>query len=123
MDGAITTEDSKQDGRMKVGITTRSAKKNILKKLVGRGGPGFKNFTPANYGKVVSVPKISTTRISIGTGKKIKLPSASSIIKSLLKKSGSSKFKIAKSSIKPLKMSKVKGLKIKTVKGIFKTYR
>jgi hypothetical protein len=122
MEGVITTENSKNEGRLKVGVSSRGVKKNLLKKLVGRGGPGFKNFIPANYGKVKSSPKISTTRISTGGGKKIKLPSATSIIKSLLKSGGASKFKISKTTIKPIKMSKIKGLKIKTVKGIVKIY-
>jgi hypothetical protein len=121
MDNVITTEESKSTGRLKADVSSRMAKKKMLKKVLGRGGPSLSSFKPVGYGKIKSSKKKSLKSVSSGSSKKLKKTSASSLIKSLLKGSKASKgFKFSK--LKMPKMAKVKKIKIKSVKGLIKSY-
>ena len=122
MDGTITIEESKSDGRLKVGVSTRNAKKKMLKNMMGRGGPSLSSFKSVGYGKV-SFPKATSIKsVSSGSSKKIKLPSSSSLIKSLLKGTKPLKgLKVSKAKVPEI--SKIKKMKIKTVKGLVTSYK
>jgi hypothetical protein len=119
MDGVITTDTSKSDGRLKVGVSSRGVKKKMLKKMIGRGGPGLGAFRPVGYGKssFSSAPKASG--FSVGSSKKIKSPSIASLSKSLIKKSP--KFKTT--SFKSPAIRKIKNVKMNVVKGLVKSIK
>lgn len=114
MDGTITTDTSKSDGRLKVGVSSRKEKKCILKNLIGRGGPGLSSFKPVGYGKPSFSKSSSFSSPVVVSAKKTKLPSIASLVRSLKVKSP--KFKTT--SFKSPSIRKVKRISI--VKGLIK---
>lgn len=105
-----TTEDSKKDERLKVGVSSHGKKKSVLKKMVktcvdGKGGPG-----PVGYGKLASfkMPSAATSSVGVKPTLKLKLKGikkVSSIPSSL--KSLSKKMKFGK-GVKGMKKSSLK---------------
>lgn len=128
MEGAITTADSKADGRLKAGVSVRSKKRDILRRVMdGKGGPSLSSFKPIGYGKV-SFPKIkiSTSSSLAGKGtKKFKASAFKAALKGAMgKKPSISKFRVSKLSkgiapkIKTVKLKKM--AKFKQLRGMVK---